>query len=196
LWIALAFAFTTGAQPALRQFANADEYDVASQAFAETDPNRTIALLRDWVARYPKTEFERERLISFALAFQRLGDLAESLKRATELLALNASDPGALLFIAALGPTFPAASDSQIKTVTDCAVKLLSITLIHKPSATGAWSESSSGSASYVDAETQRVLAFIRRLRNDRGPLVRTDLDVVKRQVAETALEWAKNATR
>jgi hypothetical protein len=123
--------------------------------------------------------------------------LSESLTRATEVLALNPDDPSALLFIAALGPALPAASDAQIKIVTACAVKLLSITLVPHPlAATASDAEPASGSASFVDPDTQRVLAWIRQLRSGRPRVVPTDPEVVKRQVAAAALEWAKNLRR
>jgi hypothetical protein len=192
--ITLGLALAVGAQPALKQWANAEEYDLGSQALAEPNPDQRIALLRDWIARYPKTEFERERLMSFALVSQQLGNLEESLKRATEALALNANGPSVLLFIAALGPALPAASEAQTSTVADCALKLLSLTLVRKPrTGTEPHSESAGSSASFVDPETQRVLEFIRRLRSERGPLVQADPEVIKRQVAAAALEWAKN---
>jgi hypothetical protein len=193
-WIALGLALAIGAQPSRRRWANAEEYDLASQASVEPDPKHRITLLRDWAARYPKSDFERERLISLALAFQQSGDARESLKRATEALALNANDPSVLLFIAALGPTLPGASESEIATVAACAVRLLSISLSPKPEAgTAPQSEPVIGSTSFVDPETERVLAFIRRLRAARGPVVEKDAELIKRQVAEAALQWAKN---
>ncbi len=193
--IALAFALAIGAQPSPREWANAEEYDLGSQALAEPEAKQRITLLRDWAARYPKSNFERERLISFALAFQQTGDPRESLQRATEALALNANDPSTLLLIAALGPTLPAASDSEVATVAACANKLLSINLSHKPkTVTAAQAEPLNHSTSFIDPETQRVLDFIRRIRVARGPVVEKDPELIKRQLAEAALEWVKTA--
>jgi hypothetical protein len=190
--ISLAFALAIGAQPPVREWANAEEYDLGSQALAAPDPKQRITLLRDWVARYPKSTFERERLISFAKAFQQTGDPKESLKRATEALALNANDPSILLLIAALGPTLPAASGSEIATVAACAVKLLSISFSRKPEAvTAPQAEPVNGSISFMDPETQRVLDFIRRIRMARGPVVEKDPELI-RKLAEAALQWAK----
>ena len=191
--ISLVFALAISAQPSLREWANAEEYDLGSQALAEPDPKQRITLLRDWVARYPKSNFERERLISLALAFQQTGDPRESLKRATEALALNANDPSVLLLIAALGPTLPAASESEVATVAACAIKLLSISLSHQPeTVTAAQAEPLNRSTSFMDPETQRVLDFIRRIRVARGPVVEKDPELIKRQLAEAALQWAK----
>lgn len=75
--ILLTFALAIGAQPSLRSWANAEEYDLGSQALAEPDAKQRIALLRDWLTLYPKSTFERERLISFALSFQHIGDPRE-----------------------------------------------------------------------------------------------------------------------
>ena len=191
----LAFALAIGAQPSLREWANAEEYDLGSQALAEPDPKQRITFLRDWAARYPKSNFERERLISFALAFQQTGDPKESLQRAKEALALNPDDSGILLLIAALGPTLPAALDSEVATVAACANKLLSINLSHKPkTVTPAQAEPVNRSTSFMDPETQRVVDFIRRMRVARGSVVEKDPELIKRQLAEAALEWAKTA--
>lgn len=196
VWIALVFAVAVGGQPPLKQWAGADEYNLGSQALAEPDLNQKLKLLEDWVARYPKTEFERERLISFVLVLQRLGRTGESLSRATEALALNANDPSVLLLIAALGPTLPSASESQIATVADSALKLLSIRISQPAAVVSAQSQSAIGPEPFLDPETQRVIAFVRELRAGRDPAVQRDPEVVKRQVAEAALRWAKNARR
>lgn len=47
--ISLTFALAVGAQPSLRAWANAEAYDLASQAFAEPDSKQRITLLQDWV---------------------------------------------------------------------------------------------------------------------------------------------------
>ncbi len=191
--LTLGVALAVGAQSQLKQFAGADEFNLATQIFAEENPDRQIALLEEWIARYPKTDFERERLISFALAFQRLGKLSKSLTRVREALKLDPNDPRTLLFIAALGPTLPAASDNQIATVTACATKLVSARLVLTPPVAATSAEPTAGPASLADPETQRVLAFIRQLK---ASTVRMDPEVVRRQVAEAGLEWAKNLKR
>lgn len=192
--LGLAVALTIGAQSPQQRWAGADEYDLATQAFAEADPDRQVTLLQEWATRYPKTDFERDRLISFAIAFKRAGKLSESFTRATELLNLDPNDVGALLLIAALGPTLPSASDDQIATVTACATRLLALKLTPTPLPAMATGEQTAGTTALADVETQRVLAFIRQLRKN-AP-VRADPEVVKRQVAEAALEWAKNLKR
>jgi hypothetical protein len=195
LLLALTMALAVGAQSPQKRWASADEYNLATRIFADADPDHQIVLLREWVARYPKTDFERERLISFALAFQRAGKLSESFTCATELLNLDPNDPGALLLVVTLGPTLPSVSDHQIAMVTASAIKLLSINLVPSPLPANASSpEPTASSSSFIDPETQRVLAFVRQLRKARE--VRVHPEDVKRQVAEAALEWAKNLKR
>ena len=184
-WIALVLVVAVGGQTPLKQWAGADEYNLGSQALAEPGPNQKLTLLEDWVARYPKTDFERERLTSFAMVLQRLGRAAESLSRATEALALNPGDSSLLLLIAALGPMLPNASESQIATVADSARKLSSIRISEPAAVVSAQSQSG------ISPETQRVIAFVRRLRYGRDPVAQEDPEVVKRQVAEAALQWA-----
>src|SRR5258708_1562232 len=115
------------AQSLSRNWAGAAEYNLATEAFREQDPNRQIVLLRQWESQYPLTEFERERIFAFALAFHRLGQFNESFTRATEILKLDANDPGALLLVVTLGPSLPSPSASQITMVVDSASKLQSV---------------------------------------------------------------------
>ena len=193
LWIALGFALAAVAQPPPKRWAGAEEYDLASQAMAERDLNRRIALLQAWAARFPASEFDRERRTSLALSFQQLGDPREALNQATETLVLYANDPSALLLISALGPTLSDASESERATVARCATKLLSIKLSPRANTVPpAQDPSAPVSTSYVDPETQRVLAFIQQLRGARGQAVEKDSDIIKRQIADAALEWAK----
>jgi hypothetical protein len=191
----LALALAAGAQSPPKQWAGADEYDRASVALEERDPAKRIVLLREWTERYAKTEFERERLISFAMAYQQIGDTRESLKSAVGALRSSADDPSILLFIAALGPMLTAPTDSEVATISASAVKLLSISLRPKPyGAAAPHPQPTADPASLVDPETQRVLAFVRRLRAARASSAEADPEVIKRQIAEAALQWAKSS--
>jgi tetratricopeptide (TPR) repeat protein len=190
--LALTISLALGAQSGERRWADAAEYDLATQAFGERDPQQQIALLQDWESRYPKTEFERERLVSFALAFERLGKVDEAFTRATELLKLNPNYPQALLLVATIGPALPFPTDSQVAMVSASAIRLQSVKLTPSPLVSTALSSGpTSGSTSVADPENEEVLNFLRERRRNRA--ARTDPEVVKRRVVEAALRWTKN---
>jgi hypothetical protein len=189
--LALTVGLVAEAQsPQQRRWAGAADYDLANGSFTEADPVRQIALLSEWATQYPTTEFERERLITFAIAFQRVGKLRDAFTCATELLSLDPDDSGALLLVAALGPTLPLASENQIATVTASAMKLLSGKVPPSPVVATTSSIEPTDNSKCSLTLKQRVLAFVRQLR--KGPVVPTDPSVTERQVAEAALEWAK----
>ncbi|MBC8164756.1 MAG: hypothetical protein H7Y20_02655 [Bryobacteraceae bacterium] len=187
----LAFATVLAAQTSTKSWAGPDEYDLGSQAFAEVGPTRQLELLRTWVARYPKTDFERERLIALSLVFRQTGQVDESLNRAAQALTLNANDPAVLFLIARLGPMLQSASEDQRSLVENAAVKLLS-TRITKPVTVSSGQSPSTAESDFIDAEAHRVSAFIRQLRTQ-APAPK-DPEIMKREVAEAALQWARSA--
>jgi hypothetical protein len=104
-FLELIMTMAIGAQPPLRKWRNGEEYNLAAKASAESDPKQRIPLLLEGSARYPPNDFERERLISFALAFEQTGRARESFKRTREALTLNADDPSVFLLTASVEPT-------------------------------------------------------------------------------------------
>lgn len=163
-----------GAQTAPRQWANAQEYDLPSRALPEPDASRQIVLLRDWAARFPRSQFEQLRLVSFALAFQRTGEP-------------NEDDPGVLLLVSALGPALPDPSASEKAVVSAAARKLLSIPMNAPPTA----AEQTQPPSTSPAPETQRVIAFVRQLRASRNRTAAKHQELLERHVAEAALRWA-----
>lgn len=190
-WCKLAFAVTAislgmTAQPFPRNWSDRAEYNLGTRALREGDPNRQIALLHQWESEYPRSDFNRERLILFVEDLAHVRQLDECFARALELLRLDRNDPVALVLIVALGPRLPSPSASQITAVVDSASKLQSMQIAR----------------STTTAEPLRVsppaepdsllLAFIRELRRDHD---RTNLDpgILKSRVIESALAWAKD---
>jgi hypothetical protein len=113
--------------PAQKRWAEAAEYDLHDEIHqAERNPDQQVFLLREWESRYPRTDFQRERLISFVLAFQRTGKSVHSFMRATELLHRYSNDTAALLLVATIGPTLPSPSENQVTIIKAAASKLLS----------------------------------------------------------------------
>ena len=186
LLLSAAFA----AQSPNRNWTDAAEYDLARAAFEETKPNEQIALLREWESRYPKTQFERDRLLAFALAYSLAGRVGESLARAENLLKLNPNDVAPLLLIVKIGPSLTAPTASQLALITNSAIKLQSITL-SPPGQLFAEADAIAAPTTPTDPETAKVLAFIRDQREGRVS-VRTDPNIFKNEVVRSALDWAE----
>lgn len=190
-FLALAIGAAAQTQPSAKHWADPAEYDLANRVFTGTSPDQQLALLQEWETRYPKTAFERQRLTSFVMALQSAGKFSESFTRANELLNLDPGDSGALLLIAMLGPKLPSASEDQIAIVVASANKLLSMPSTPTPHRRGASIPDPSPEPTPIsDAETERVVSFVQRLRKDTVPPPQPP---TPRQVAEAALEWAKS---
>lgn len=191
-FLAMAVALTL---PAQKRWAEAAEYDLHNEIHqAERNPDQQVILLREWESRYPRTGFQRERLVSFVLAFRRAGKPGDSFMRATEFLHLDSNDTGALLLVATIGPTLPSPSDNQVTMIKAAATKLLSEMSSAPVRPPASADDPVASAAPAIDTETERVLAFVRQLRKFATP--RLDPEVVRRSVAEAALEWASSLRR
>ena len=181
--------------PAQKRWADAAEYDLYNEIHqAERNPDQQFILPREWESRYPRTEFQRERLISFVFAFQRAGNSGDSFRRATELLHLDSNDTGALLLVALIGPTVPSPSDNQFSMIKAAALTLLSETPSAPARSPASGDDPVATAVSAIDPETERVLAFVRQLRK-LAPAQPVP-EVVRRRVAEAALDWANGLKR
>jgi hypothetical protein len=190
--LAMAVALTL---PAQKRWAEAAEYDLHYEIHqAERNPDQQVILLREWESRYPRTEFQRERLVSFVLAFQRAGKPGDSFMRATELLHLDSNDIGALLLVATIGPTLSSPSDNQVTMIKAAASKLLSETPSAPARSPASDDDPIANGVSGIHPETERVLTFVRQLR--KLAAARPDPEVVKRRVAEAAPEWTNGLKR
>jgi hypothetical protein len=180
------------AASAQKRWSDAQEYNLYTRVTSEANPVRQIELLREWVSAYPQTEFQRERILSFALAYQKTGKVLESFESASQLLRPNANDPVALYLMVTVGPALQSPSSEQITLIANAANALLS----PRPRAVGrAVVETPVGSAGLAsspkDPESQRVDEMLSGMR--RNHVVREDPEVAMRAVAERALNWVRS---
>src|SRR5438067_9800649 len=90
---------TIGVVPAIAQKRIADqrEFDLFQQASTEPEPLKRLDALKEWESSYPNSEFRRERLLFFAVAYKDSGRAAKSLESATQMLQLDPKDIQALI---------------------------------------------------------------------------------------------------
>jgi hypothetical protein len=188
LFAALILNISGGAQPPSRNWTDRREYNLARDAFQERDPRRQLDLLREWQTLYPRSEFELERITTFVVAWRRFGDVEEAFSKATELSKFDMNDPGALLLLATLGPSLPSPSRSQVDLVMNAASKLRTLKLAPVSPDDAAAGDG----AKPLDADTQRVLDFIRELRKEHSKN-HPDPEVLKNELIESAVAWARN---
>ena len=78
------------AQPApQKQWKGEAEYAMYDAAQKAGDPHRKIEALDQWKARYPETDYQRERLALYLQAYQQLDDAHGAVLVLNEMLALN-----------------------------------------------------------------------------------------------------------
>lgn len=186
--VALCLAASAVSQTPKKNWADAAEYNLGSAASSEQQPESQLELLRRWEAQYPKTEFQRERLASFAFAYMRLGMAEESFARAVQLSKLFPDDWMPLLLIVQIGPKLAAPTDGQVSLVADAASKLRSTSITTpRPSS----SFLAPGPVPPHDPESAKVLAFIRDQRRARTTAI-PDPDALKNELVRSALDWVQ----
>ena len=80
-------AFTIPAFGAPAKWTDRDEYDLVLNIRAEAAPQKRLALLDQWKAKYPKTELQQVRQELYLAAWQSLGDSQHMLAVAREMIA-------------------------------------------------------------------------------------------------------------
>ncbi len=65
------------------------EYDLVQEIQKTTDPNKKLALLNSWKEKYPASEFKVERMEMYVPVYQQLGQGANLLQAAKDLLAAD-----------------------------------------------------------------------------------------------------------
>ena len=78
------------------------EYDLATSAGTEKDPQKKLDLLNQWKEKYPDTNLKEMRLEAFLGAYQALQQPEKMLATASDLLALNPKSLSALYWICVL----------------------------------------------------------------------------------------------
>jgi len=85
-----------------KQWKDAAEYAQYDAAQKAADPHQKITALDQWKAKYPETDYQRERLALYLQAYQQLGDVHNVVGMLNELLALNPKDQDVMKAILAL----------------------------------------------------------------------------------------------
>jgi hypothetical protein len=79
------------------------EYElVAEQIGKATDPAKKLELLNQWKQKYPKTNFEWERLGAFLMTYQQTGKAKEMFETAKEMAAADPKNVSGPFYITAL----------------------------------------------------------------------------------------------
>ena len=90
------------------------EYDLVLNIRAETSPQKTLALLDQWKANYPTSEFQQVRLELYLATYKALGDNPHTLTVSGEMLAVQPDSPVGAYWFALLLPEEKAASPEQL----------------------------------------------------------------------------------
>ncbi len=174
-----------GSVLAQRNWASASEYELYTRITAEKDAARQVELLREWETVYPNTEFRRERILTMALAYERLAQPAQAFFQATQLFKLDSSDIGGLSLIVRNGPSLQTPTPDQIRITAEAANKILLLPSRKSPEA------STTNSTATVSSEDVDDL-----LKNLRSGKREVDLDTLRRIAAEKALAWVRSVNR
>jgi hypothetical protein len=207
--LALAFLLPCIAQ---KNWTDRAEYDLFTSINEEADAAQQIALLYEWEAEYPDTEFQRERLLLLLSAYRKIGRTAEAFTTAVQLRDLSKYDSAGLHWIVTIGPTLPQPSQEDIETIAAAANKLLlprpvvTVTGITDPlepgrvipvAASPTPVKPSPPPDPAQEAESQKVDSLIQDMRRKyRAQPPPPDPVVVQRAAAEAALAWIRSLKR
>ena len=209
--LSLAFSLSIFSQ---RSWTDKAEYDLHRSIVSNSDPVQRIALISEWQARYPQTEFKRERLLLLAHANKLAGNTQESFAAAVQLLTLDSRDADALMLVVTVGPSLLNPSPDDISIISDSANKLLmprpvvrAVGFIVNPDQTpkqvvpvvepGPPPTPPADTNLSPEAESQRVDFLIKDMRRNYRPApIPPDPTIAQRAAAEAALEWLKTQTR
>lgn len=101
------------------------EYDLYTGVTKETDANKKLALLKTWKDKYPSSDFKEERLEYFLETYQQLGQSAQMIDTAKEILTIDPKNLKALYWIAFLTPTLNSNSPDALDAAQKAANGLL-----------------------------------------------------------------------
>ena len=111
LWtVAVGWAVPQAAQ---KKPKDQQEYELINSVYKETDPNKKLATLDQWKAKYAETEFKEERLAFYMDAYAQIGQLAKAIDAARELMGIAPENFGGHLTLARLAP-FVGATDPKL----------------------------------------------------------------------------------
>jgi hypothetical protein len=194
-WVIVVFAIGVAPTLAQKRIADQREYELYQQTGAEREPIRRLAILLEWEAAYPTTDFQRERLLWFAISYKESGQATNAFTRAMQLLKLDSKDIEGLYMIATIAPTLEAPSLDQVRATEDAANNILSRAhelariATAKPQAV-----TEAATTQPVDPETERVVRLLREWRRSKRIRTAADVESEFRTVAETALAWVRKS--
>jgi tetratricopeptide (TPR) repeat protein len=81
------------------------EWEIFNAVVKETDPKKKLALLNTWRDKYPQTDYADERLVHYLVTYQQLGQPAQMIEIAKQMLARDPKNIQAMATIVALTPT-------------------------------------------------------------------------------------------
>ena len=154
-------AVALAAAPTAR-WTDRDEYDLVLNIRGEAAPQKRLALLDQWKAKYPKTELQQVRLELYLAAYQSLGDGARMLAVAREMISGAADDLVGLYWFTLLVPEAKGASPDLLAAGEKASRQLLAGS---KPAAidAAAWQKR----RGEVEFLAHRTLSWIAWQRND-----------------------------
>ncbi|HEY3298919.1 MAG TPA: hypothetical protein VGK34_09715 [Armatimonadota bacterium] len=189
--LVLAFSVSVYAQ---RNWASASEYDLFNQIVGEKDANRQLELLKQWESRYPNTEFRRERILTMALAYERVGQSANAFFNAKQLLNFDSSDISALGLIVKIGPSLQTPSPDQIRITEEAANRiLLQLSRKRLESARSPEMPVDTVSGQAKAPEEKRVDGLLGEMRHGKRDV---DVEALPRSAAESALDWVRSVKK
>jgi hypothetical protein len=106
-------------------WADRSEYDLVLTIRAQAAPEKRIALLDTWKAKYPKSEMQQQRRELYLSAYQSMGDSSHMLDVAKEMVASQPDSFVGVYWLSVLIPTAKAASPEVLDTGAKAARQLL-----------------------------------------------------------------------
>ncbi len=154
----LLLAFLTAQLTFASAWTDRSEYDLVLKVHAEASPEKQIALLDEWKAKYPKTDMKQARLELYLSAYRAEGDPNHMMTVAKEMLAGDSGNKVGLYWAALLIPsvkdvspeTLALSSSSAQRIATDPALGFVA----HRALGWVAWRQNK-----LPDAETELTAA-------------------------------------
>ncbi len=83
-----------------RQLMGSEEYVLYKKAYDATDPRKKIELLNEFETRFPKSQYVKQALPMYLMAYRQVGDTNRALAVADKILERDPNQEDVLLFVA------------------------------------------------------------------------------------------------
>ncbi len=182
---------------AQKRWADGREQNFFAQAGAEKDPSKLVQILLKWEAEFPTSEFARERNIWIVVAYEQSGQAGKAFARAVQAFRLQPTEIEESYAVAALAPLLPQPSSELIKITREAANNLLARASEMADTATAIARDLANSSADEADgAISERVIALMREWAAGNDVRTPADMESELSRAAQTALAWAKRASK